>query len=238
MMKRDRVVLKDYLLSILSATGAGLFLSYVVLPLLVMILGGYSGEDLLTLHFFMQGAATSIGAFPVITHIVLGALVVQYMRFYMLMGLSRDRAFFSVMKVEAVALLETFVILFVIGAVSSIFYPVSIGNVAFTALSFVASSVFAFGIGSISSALSTTARPPLSVVIIAAVIIAFLWIGERLVTFTESVVTVGNNISVTFSSLMEGQEIAVFLTLGLVMCALSYLEYKLPISQMKSTSIS
>ena len=149
------------------------------------------------------------------------------MRFYMLMGLNRDRAFFSVMKVEAVALLETFVILFVIGAVSSIFYPVSIGNVAFTALSFVASSVFAFGIGSISSALSTTALPPLSVVIIAAVIIAFLWIGERLVTF-----------SVTFSSLMEGQEIAVFLTLGLVMCALSYLVYKLPISQMKSTSIS
>ena len=214
MMKRDRVVLKDYLLSILSATGAGLLLSYVVLPLLVMILGGYSGEELLTLHFFMQGAATSIGAFPVITHIVLGALVVQYMRFYMLMGLNRDRAFFSVMKVEAVALLETFVILFIIGAVSSIFYPVSIGNVAFTALSFVASSVFAFGIGSISSALSTTARPPLSVV------------------------TVGNNISVTFSSLMEGQEIAVFLTLGLVMCALSYLVYKLPISQMKSTSIS
>ena len=76
------------------------------------------------------------------------------------------------------------------------------------------------------------------IVIIAAVIIAFLWIGERLVTFTESVVTVGNNISVTFSSLMEGQEIAVFLTLGLVMCALSYLVYKLPISQMKSTSIS
>ncbi|MGN1163179.1 MAG: hypothetical protein ACI4S4_00085 [Candidatus Ornithospirochaeta sp.] len=239
-MKKDRVVLKDFILSVLSAGGVGILIMMVFIPLILTILSrSVGGEEFPSFLYYMSGTVESIGAIIAITHIVLGSLVLQYMRFYMFMGLTRDRAFWRVMAVEGITLVVSFLFLFVVGTiVSLVSVDVSFKSILPLYLNLTCAFVLMFGVGCISSSISTTCRPPLSVGLVIVVLSFFIWVLERLSFLAEKVVADSDGIRIIIQSVFEGQESLVSLGIGVVMCLCAYFIYKTKISQMKSTSLS
>lgn len=238
-MKKDRVVLKDYVLSVLSAGATGLAIFMVFIPLILWILGKSTGTEFPAFMYFMSGTLESVGAVIAITHIVLGALVIQYMRFYMFMGVARGRAFWRIMAVEAVTVAVSVLFLFIVGTVVSLISPnLAFKSVLSTCLMMAGTFVLTFGTGCISSSLSTTCRPPLSVGLIIAVLAFFIWLIGRISSLAQAVVEDSNEIKIIITSVLEGQEVLISLGIGIVMCLISFFVYKLKISQIKSTSIS
>ena len=238
-MKKDRVVLKDYIFSVLSAGGVGIAVMLVFIPIILAIISRTTGEELPLFLFSMAGTVESVGCVIAITHIVLGALVLQYMRLYMFTGFTRSRAFFRVMAVEGITIAVSFVFLFALGSFISLISPdVDFSYAAVTCVKMSAAFVMLFGIGCISSALSTLCRPPLSVALVTVVLFAFLWAAERLSAMSKKVLSDVEGIHIIIESLFEGQEALISLGAGIVMCICAYFIYRLKISQIKSTSIS
>ena len=99
MKSKDRVVIKDYFISVLCSGLVTALIVMVFVPILLYTLGRQLGEGIPVFSVFFSGTVESIAVVEVITHIVLGALVIQYMRLYMFMGLTRDRAFLKMMMV-------------------------------------------------------------------------------------------------------------------------------------------
>ena len=108
MKSKDRVVIKDYFLSVLCSGAIAALIVMVFIPILLYTIGRQIGEGIPVFSVFFSGTLESIAVVEVITHIVLGALVLQYMRLYMFMGLTRDRAFLRMMLVEGLTLILTF----------------------------------------------------------------------------------------------------------------------------------
>ena len=91
-MKKDRVVIKDFVSSVLCAGGVAALIVMVFIPIVMFVLGKSISINLPVFSVY-AGAFESVSVAEAITHIVLGAMVIQYMRLYMFMGLTRERAF-------------------------------------------------------------------------------------------------------------------------------------------------
>lgn len=238
-MKKDRVVIKDYFLSVLCSGGIGALITMVFIPVLMFTLGKQVGSDFMSLNIFFSGTLESIGIIEVITHIVLGALVLQYIRLYMFMGLNRDRSFLKMMEIEGLTLIVTFLFLIVIGVISGL----TSGTLVFThmlktCLNIILSCVLAFGVGCVSSALSTTCRPPLSVGVVIAFLIFMSWVYSKVTNLVQDTIEVADGIQIVLRNGQSNNEAILACIFGLIMSAIAYAVYKLPISQMKSTSIN
>lgn len=241
-MKKYKLALRDYTLSIFNAGMIGFIIMMVIIPLCVHFIVRRFGADtsfsVYTNLSIMGHTLDIVSSILVITHIVLGALVLQYMRLYMFMGLNRDRAFGKMVIVEILSLVFSFIFLIICGTISRL---VS-GNFNFTILlrdTFLSITLcsFCFGIGCMSSALSTTCRPPLSIGVIAVSIIAISWLQDKLTSNYELVIEEMDNFVFSYSS-APIEEALVTLAFSVLTMVIAYIVYKLPISQMKSTSLS
>lgn len=239
-MKKDRVVIKDYTLSVLSAGLIGALIVMVFIPIMMYTIGRQIGmEDLPIVSVFFSGTLESISVIEIITHIVLGALVLQYMRLYMFMGLTRDRAFLRLMMVEGITLIVTFLFLMIIGIISSLIAGSLVFSSLFKTCFYITlTCVLAFGIGCVSSALSTTCRPPLSVGVVIAFLFAMSWLFSKAASLAQETIQISNGIQIVLKSNETSSEAIIACIFGLVMSLIAYLVYKLPISQMKSTAIN
>lgn len=239
MKSKDRVVIKDYFISVLCSGLVTALIVMVFVPILLYTLGRQLGEGIPVFSVFFSGTVESIAVVEVITHIVLGALVIQYMRLYMFMGLTRDRAFLKMMMVEGLTLLLTFVFLLAAGVISGLISKTLVfSDLLLTCLYITFTCAFMFGVGCVSSALSTTCRPPLSVGVIIAFLIFMSWLFEKVTYLFSDSFALDAGIQLLFTpSRINGDAIIAFV-FGFIFVAISYGVYKLPISQMKSTSIN
>ena len=239
MKSKDRVVIKDYFLTVLCSGAVAALIVMVFIPILLYTIGRQIGEGIPVFSVFFSGTLESIAVVEVITHIVLGALVLQYMRLYMFMGLTRDRAFLKMMLVEGMTLILTFLFLLVIGTVSGLIAGnLEFSSMALTCLYITPACTFMFGPGCVSSALSTTCRPPLSVAVVVIFLVFMSWLFEKASDLLSETFILDEGIQVIFNTTSFNTETMLAFVFGVIMTAVAYVIYKLPISQMKSTSIS
>ena len=239
MKSKDRVVIKDYFLTVLCSGAVAALIVMVFIPILLYTIGRQIGEGIPVFSVFFSGTLESIAVVEVITHIVLGALVLQYMRLYMFMGLTRDRAFLKMMLVEGMTLILTFLFLLVIGTVSGLIAGnLEFSSMALTCLYITLACTFMFGTGCVSSALSTTCRPPLSVAVVVIFLVFMSWLFEKASNLLSETFILDEGIQVIFNTTSFNTETMLAFVFGVIMTAVAYVIYKLPISQMKSTSIS
>ena len=85
MKSKDRVVIKDYFLSVLCSGAIAALIVMVFIPILLYTIGRQIGEGIPVFSVFFSGTLESIAVVEVITHIVLGALVLQYMQCHLLL---------------------------------------------------------------------------------------------------------------------------------------------------------
>ena len=238
MKNKDRVVIKDYFLSVLCSSGVGVLILMVFIPILLYTLGHQLGNEVTLFSISFSGTLESFVVIEAITHIVLGALVLQYMRLYMFMGLTRERAFLKMVMVEALTLLLTFIVFLIVGSISDLVsHDFALSILLSKCLSYTFACVLMFGIGCVSSAISTTCRPPLSVGVIALFLIFMSWLFEK-VTYMIDKTSMEEMVSLSFHYSYINTDVIMAFVFGIVMTAMAFGVYKLPISQMKSTSIS
>ena len=239
MKNKDRVVIKDYFLSVLCSGAIAALIVMVFIPILLYTIGRQIGEGIPVFSVFFSGTLESIAVVEVITHIVLGALVLQYMRLYMFMGLTRDRAFLRMMLVEGMTLILTFLCLAVIGTISGLIAgTLEFSSMLLTCLYITLACTLMFGVGCVSSALSTTCRPPLSVAVVVLFLIFMSWLYEKASNMVSTSFVLDDGLHVIFSPTSYNTEAIMAFVFGVIMTAIAYVIYKLPISQMKSTSIN
>lgn len=237
-MKKDRVVIKDFVSSVLCAGGVAALIVMVFIPIVMFVLGKSISINLPVFSVY-AGAFESVSVAEAITHIVLGAMVIQYMRLYMFMGLTRERAFLRTMMVEGITLIASFIFLAFIGIISGLFTgTLSISSIFLSSLYITFSCALMFGVGCVSSALSTTCRPPLSVAVVIIFLSFMLWLYARATNMVRETLRLGDEIKIIFRPEIFDGEAVMALIFGVAMVAISFIIYKLPISQMKSTSIS
>lgn len=236
---KDRVVMKDYFLSVLCSGGVGILIFMVFLPILFLVLGKQLGEEFPTFFFFASGALESIGGIECITHIVLGALVLQYMRLYMFMGLTREKAYLKIMMVEGLTLIVTFLFLLIVGVIgTTISRSFDFSYVLNTSLTITVVSLAAFGVGCLSSSLSTTCRPPLSVGVIIAVLAAISWLYGKVTHIISETIKDADILRITLKAGETINDMAMTAIFGVLMVICAFFVYKLHFSNMKSTAIN
>ena len=155
------------------------------------------------------------------------------------MGLTRDRAFLKMMMVEGLTLLLTFVFLLAAGVISGLISKTLVfSDLLLTCLYITFTCAFMFGVGCVSSALSTTCRPPLSVAVVVLFLIFMSWLYEKASNMVSTNFVLDDGLHVIFSPTSYNTEAIMAFVFGVIMTAIAYVIYKLPISQMKSTSIN
>lgn len=235
---KDRVVMKDFFISVAMTWLIALVIVVGFLPLLMNIIAANVHEEFPRYMEFLSGATEAVFTILMVIHIVLGALVLQYLRLYVFMGVTRERAFLRIMVIEGLSLLLTFILLALTGSVTgAITGSVGLLEALSKAFQMSLSLTFAFAIGCISSALATTCRPPVSVGVIVAVLFGILWLYGKITSVVEDT-TILENIDLTVNGISFGSAPYVSLAFGVVMAALSLLIYKLPLSQLKSTAVN
>lgn len=236
---KDRIILKSMFTPIIVSSLVALSISYIIIPLIFSLV-----TDSFTISAFPSFTApVLLTSVLFVVYICIGALSIQDIRAYLLFGYTRRKAFLRAILTSAVAILFGLIIVLVIVLINSeylVFFKDS--SLLYLVLWYLSYFLFSYAIGLLCSSLSTTCKPPLSVLVCAVVLSIFLslqdWLSEM--GDTTDYILGSNNVVFTFSSgeITGPFEIAMTALISLLMVAVAYIVYSLKISNIKSTSLN